>query len=169
LKADRLKSVRSGLLRWYRRNARDLPWRSTTDPYAIWVSEIMLQQTQVATVIPYYTRFLERFPTIAALAAAGEEEVLAAWSGLGYYRRARSLLAGAREMVRVHGGVVPMEVGELMAIPGIGRYTAGAVASIAFHQPQPVLDGNIRRVLSRLTAGRIRGETGSHRLHAIGS
>jgi A/G-specific adenine glycosylase len=118
----------------------------------------MLQQTRVTTVVPYYIRFLERFPTIAALAAATEEEVLAAWSGLGYYRRARSLLAGAREMVRAHDGALPMEVGELMAIPGIGRYTAGAVASIAFHQPEPVLDGNIRRVLSRFTGGRIRGD-----------
>ncbi len=154
----RLASIRRELLEWYRRSARPLPWRATTDPYAIWVSEIMLQQTQVATVLPYYIRFLERFPTIAALAAATEEEVLSAWSGLGYYRRARSLLAGARIMVRDHGGTVPVLVSELMSIPGVGRTTAGAVASIAFHRQEPVLDGNIRRVLSRLTGGRIRGD-----------
>ena len=150
--------MQSALLRWYGRSAREMPWRNSSDPYAIWVSEIMLQQTRVDTVIPYYLRFLRRFPTVAALAAASEDEVLAAWSGLGYYRRARSLLAGARKMVRDHGGAVPAELSELGRIPGIGRYTAGAVASIAFHLREPVVDGNIRRVFSRLTGGRIRGD-----------
>ncbi|MBD3868067.1 MAG: A/G-specific adenine glycosylase [Acidobacteria bacterium] len=158
MNAGRQASIRKALLGWYRRSARTLPWRSTTDPYAIWVSEIMLQQTQVATVLPYYERFLERFPTITALAAASEEEVLSAWSGLGYYRRARALLAGAKKMIREFKATVPVAVADLMSIPGVGRYTAGAVASIAYHQPEPVLDGNIRRVLARLTGGRIRGD-----------
>ena len=158
MNTGRLASIRKELLEWYYRSARNLPWRATRDPYAIWVSEIMLQQTQVATVLPFYVRFLKRFPTIAVLADASEEEVLSAWSGLGYYRRARALLAGARKMVREHHGTVPVAVPDLMAIPGVGRYTAGAVASIAFDQAEPVLDGNIRRVFSRLTGGGIRGD-----------
>jgi A/G-specific adenine glycosylase len=140
---------RGALLRWYRRKRRDLPWRRTSDPYAIWVSEIMLQQTQVATVLPYYDAFLERFPDIAALAEADEDDVLARWTGLGYYRRARSLHRGAREVVERHAGVLPSDSGALRSLPGIGRYTAGAIASIAFGKEEPILDGNVRRVLAR--------------------
>ncbi len=140
---------RGALLRWYRNNRRDLPWRRASDPYAIWVSEIMLQQTQVATVIPYYEAFLERFPDVATLAAATEDAVLAQWTGLGYYRRARSLHRAAKEVVRQHEGQIPGDVATLQTLPGIGRYTAGAIASIAFDRPVPILDGNVRRVLAR--------------------
>ncbi|MCH7779809.1 MAG: A/G-specific adenine glycosylase [Acidobacteria bacterium] len=140
---------RGALLRWYRAHRRDLPWRGAADPYAIWVSEIMLQQTQVKTVRPYYTAFLERFPNIAALAAAAEDDVLAQWTGLGYYRRARSLHRGAREILRLHGGRLPSDAATLRTLPGIGRYTAGAIASIAFDRAEPILDGNVRRVLAR--------------------
>jgi len=140
---------RGALLRWYRTHRRDLPWRRTSDPYSIWVSEIMLQQTQVRTVLPYYTAFLERFPNIATLAAAREDDVLAQWTGLGYYRRARSLHRGAREVLRLHGGKLPSDAETLRTLPGIGRYTAGAIASIAFERPEPILDGNVRRVLAR--------------------
>ncbi len=157
LKRAGIQALRTALLRWYRNNARDLPWRHTQDPYAIWVSEIMLQQTRVETVIPYYHRFLEAFPTLAELAAASEDQVLALWSGLGYYRRAKSLLAGARHVLEVHDGAVPRDPERLQAIPGVGRYTAGAIASIAHAVEVPVLDGNVRRVLSRITGGRIRG------------
>jgi A/G-specific adenine glycosylase len=147
-----LRSARAPLLRWYRRNRRDLPWRRTSDPYAIWVSEVMLQQTQVATVLPYYERFLRRFPDLRSLAEAREEDVLAAWSGLGYYRRACSLREGARVVMERHGGKVPQDPVELLELPGVGRYTAGAIASVAFGRTEPVLDGNVRRVLSRLLA-----------------
>jgi len=139
------------LLAWYAACQRDLPWRRTRDPYAIWVSEIMLQQTRVETVIPYYRRFLDRFPTATALAEAPPDDVLAAWSGLGYYRRARLLLDGARA-VAARGGIVPGDRDGLLAIPGIGRYTAGAVASIAFGQAVGLVDGNVARVLARLFA-----------------
>ncbi|MEM9487831.1 MAG: A/G-specific adenine glycosylase [Myxococcota bacterium] len=131
---------------------RDLPWRQTRDPYAIWISEIMLQQTRVTTVIPYYRRWLARFPTIRALAQAPLDDVLAAWSGLGYYSRARNLHRCARELVEHHGGVLPDSVEALLRLPGIGRYTAGAVASIAFGRRAPVVDGNVARVLARLYA-----------------
>jgi len=144
--------IRGRLLRWYRRRRRDLPWRRTSDPYAIWVSEVMLQQTRVAAVLPYYERFLARFPSIATLAAAEEEQVLAAWSGLGYYRRARALHAGARSLVERHAGRLPRDPALLREIPGIGRYTAGAIASVAFGLPEPIVDGNVRRVLARLFA-----------------
>jgi A/G-specific adenine glycosylase len=147
-----IRDRRAPLLRWYRRNRRDLPWRRTRDPYAIWVSEVMLQQTQVATVIPYYARFLERFPDVASLAAASEEGVLAAWSGLGYYRRARALRDGARAVVAEHGGSIPDTVEGLQTIPGIGRYTAGAIASVAFGRPAPIVDGNVKRVFARWLA-----------------
>ena len=140
---------RAELLRWYRKHQRDLPWRRTRDPYAVWVSEIMLQQTRVETVIPFYARFLGRFPTVAALAAASETDVLAAWSGLGYYRRARNLRAAAAAMVRDHGGRVPASPEALRELPGIGSYTAAAIASIAFGTPLPAVDGNVIRVLSR--------------------
>jgi A/G-specific adenine glycosylase len=139
------------LLSWYAVCRRDLPWRRTRDPYAIWVSEIMLQQTRVETVIPYYERFLTRFPTAMALAEAPPDDVLAAWSGLGYYRRARLLLDGARVVAR-KGGVVPGDRRSLLEVPGIGKYTAGAIASIAFGQPVGLVDGNVARVLARLFA-----------------
>jgi len=137
------------LLAWYGACRRDLPWRRTRDPYAIWVSEIMLQQTRVETVIPYYERFLLRFPTAVALAEAPPDDVLAAWSGLGYYRRARLLLDGARA-VAAEGGAVPGDRAGLLAVPGIGRYTAGAIASIAFGQAVGLVDGNVARVFARL-------------------
>jgi A/G-specific adenine glycosylase len=145
-------SLRRALLRWYDRERRDLPWRRTRDPYAIWVSEAMLQQTQVATVIGYYHRWMARFPSLDALARADEDQVLHAWQGLGYYTRARRLLAGARAVVAEHGGQLPKEPEALSALPGIGRYTAGAIASIAFGQRAPLVDGNVARVLSRLFA-----------------
>jgi A/G-specific adenine glycosylase len=140
------EGLRQKLLAWYRREQRDLPWRRTRDPWAILVSEAMLQQTRVETVLAYYDRFLERFPDPASMARADEEEVLAAWSGLGYYRRARSLHAAAQRM----DGRVPDTLPTLRALPGIGRYTAGAVLSIAFDQSQPLVDGNVERVFARL-------------------
>jgi A/G-specific adenine glycosylase len=139
------------LLAWYGACRRDLPWRRTRDPYAIWVSEIMLQQTRVETVIPYYDRFLARFPTAVALAEARADDVLAAWSGLGYYRRARLLLDGARAVAEA-GGMVPGDREGLLEVPGIGRYTAGAIASIAFGQAVGLVDGNVARVFARLFA-----------------
>lgn len=140
------------LLRWYDAHKRDLPWRRREhDAYAQLVAEMMLQQTQVSTVVPFYERFLGRFPTVESLAAAGIDDVTALWAGLGYYRRARHLHAAAREIVREHRGNVPATVEGLMALPGIGRYTAGAIASIAFGARAPVLDGNVTRVLMRLT------------------
>jgi A/G-specific adenine glycosylase len=147
-----LRRLRAPLLRWYRASKRDLPWRRTRDPYALWVSEVMLQQTTVTAVVPYWERFLARFPDVAALARAREEDVLAVWSGLGYYRRARALREGAIAVMERHGGRLPGDVDELQALPGIGRYTAGAVASLAFDAEAPVVDGNVRRVLSRLFA-----------------
>ncbi|MEE9608657.1 MAG: A/G-specific adenine glycosylase [Myxococcota bacterium] len=142
--------MRRALLAWYRANRRELPWRATRDPYAIWVSEAMLQQTRVETAIPYYERFLERFPDVAALASADLDDVLGAWAGLGYYSRARNLHAAARLVAERHGGEVPDNVEHLRALPGVGRYTAGAIASIAFDRPEPVVDGNAARVLTRL-------------------
>jgi A/G-specific adenine glycosylase len=147
-----LPAAREALLAWYREHRRDLPWRRTRDPYAIWVSEVMLQQTQVAAVVPHYHRFLERFPSPAALAAASEDAVLAAWSGLGYYGRARRLRHAAREVVARHGGSLPRDPAALRALPGIGRYSAGAIASVAFDLPEPIVDGNVRRVLLRVGA-----------------
>lgn len=135
---------------WYDREGRDLPWRRERDPYAIWVSEIMLQQTRVDTVIPYYERFLSRFPTPDSLASADEDEVLAHWSGLGYYRRARLLHQGVREVVAQYGGEVPEDPADRHGLPGVGRYTAGAIGSIAFGREEPVVDGNVSRVLARL-------------------
>jgi len=145
-----MEALRHKLLRWYDQAARDLPWRRTCDPYAVWVSETMLQQTRVETVIPYYERFLRRFPTLEALAEADEDEVLSHWSGLGYYRRARLLHAGAREVVARYGGKVPEQAQDRRALPGVGRYTAGAIGSIAFDKPEPVVEGNVTRVLARL-------------------
>lgn len=137
------------LVEWFDGNARDLPWRRTRDPYAVWVSEIMLQQTQVQTVIPYWTRWMERLPGVHALAAAPPEMVLRLWEGLGYYSRARNLQQAARRIVGDLGGVFPGDVAGLRALPGIGPYTAGAIASIAFDLPEPLLDGNVMRVLTR--------------------
>jgi len=149
---DEIPYLRSVLVRWYRAEQRDLPWRRTTDPYRIWVSETMLQQTRVAAVLPYYERFLARFPSVAALAAAPVEDVLALWAGLGYYRRARHLKKAAEIVVARHGGKLPEDAEALLALPGIGRYTAGALRSIAFGRPAPVLDGNVFRLLSRFLA-----------------
>jgi A/G-specific adenine glycosylase len=145
-----MATIRQKLLGWYDATARDLPWRHTRDPYAIWVSEVMLQQTRVETVIPYYRRFLESFPTPRALAEADEDAVLSHWSGLGYYRRARLLHAGVREVVAQYGGSVPEDADARLGLPGVGRYTAGAIGSIAFDREEPIVDGNVTRVLARL-------------------
>lgn len=150
------------LLDWYRRSKRDLPWRGPKDPYRIWVSEIMLQQTRVETVLNYYDRFLARFPDVFALAAADPDEVRAAWSGLGYYRRAGLMLKAAATVVRDHDGRFPETLEGLRALPGFGRYTAGAVASIAYDLPAPAVDGNTARVVARwrgLEGDPSRGET----------
>jgi A/G-specific adenine glycosylase len=147
------RSFRRKLLDWYGCNARELPWRATRDPYRIWISEIMLQQTRVAAVIPYYTKFLDRFPDVESLARASEEDLLAAWSGLGYYARARNLQRAARQIVAQ--GSFPREHESLRRLPGVGEYTAAAVASIAFGLPYAVVDGNVRRVLSRLACGAV--------------
>jgi A/G-specific adenine glycosylase len=138
------------LLAWYAHNRRDLPWRRTADPYAVWISEMMLQQTQVATVIPYWTRWMERFPTIDALASASLDAVLESWQGLGYYARARNLHRAARVIVEQHGGRFPTHLADVLALPGIGRYTAGAVCSIALGQDVPIVDANVVRVLCRV-------------------
>jgi A/G-specific adenine glycosylase len=143
-------AIRRKLLRWYGKHRRDLPWRKTNDPYAIWIAETMLQQTQVSTVEPYYERFLRQLPSVHALHQARLSKVLTLWSGLGYYRRAENLKKSAGEIVRKHGGELPQEYNALLALPGIGDYTAGALMSIAFQKPYPALDGNARRVLHRL-------------------
>jgi A/G-specific adenine glycosylase len=145
-----VKTTRQLLLAWYRANRRDLPWRRSRDPYAVWISEAMLQQTRVETVIPYWGRFLALFPDITRLAAAEPDAVLGAWAGLGYYSRARNLHRAAQRVVAEHGGRLPDTVEGLLELPGVGRYTAGAVASIAFDRPEPVVDGNVARVLVRL-------------------
>jgi A/G-specific adenine glycosylase len=137
------------LLRWYRRHGRDLPWRRTRDPYRIVVSEFMLQQTQVSRVLPYYERFLIRYPTLEALATAPAGAVRESWEGLGYYRRAANLHRLARHVVRHRAGIIPADPAELRTLPGVGRYTAGAVASFAFEQPTPAVDTNVERVLRR--------------------
>ena len=142
--------ARAALLAFYDLHRRDLPWRRTKDPYAIWVSEIMLQQTRVETVIPFYAAFLERFPTVLALADAPLDDVLARWSGLGYYRRARMLHEAAREVSASHGGALPKTAVGLLALKGIGRYTAGAIASIAHDEAAPIVDGNVVRVVARV-------------------
>lgn len=142
--------IRAALLRWYDRHKRPLPWRSTRDPYAIWVSETMLQQTRVAAVLPYYRRFMEAFPSVEALDRATLPEVQSLWSGLGYYRRAANLKLAARLLVSRHGGKLPAEHPALLRLPGVGRYTAGAVMSIAFGKPWAATDGNVRRVYARL-------------------
>ena len=144
------ESISRALLNWYDAHKRILPWRDISNPYATWVSETMLQQTRVETVLSYYKRFLTAFPTVEALAAAEEAEVLKLWEGLGYYSRARNLHAGARQVVDDFGGVIPQTTAELAKIKGIGPYTAGAIASIAYGQPVPAVDGNVIRVVSRL-------------------
>jgi A/G-specific adenine glycosylase len=152
LQRRELTAFRRNLLGWFRHYQRDLPWRRTKDPYRIWLSEIMLQQTRVAAVIPYYERFLERFPDIHALAAAPLEEVLRLWSGLGYYSRARNLQRAAQEIVARHEGVFPRKEKDALELPGIGRYTAAAILSIAYGAKHAVLDGNVARVLARIFA-----------------
>lgn len=150
-----LPELRARLLAWYDAHRRDLPWRAaageTPDPYRVWLSEVMLQQTRVETVKPYFARWLERFPTLDALAEAGEDEVLKLWEGLGYYSRARNFHRAVREVRAGYGGRVPSEPEAFRALPGVGRYTAGAVMSIAFGQPEPLVDGNVRRVFARWT------------------
>ncbi len=146
------KNLQVKLLNWFSRHKRNMPWRGETDPYRIWVSEVMLQQTQVATVEPYYHRFLQEFPTVQALAAAPMDAVLKQWEGLGYYARARNLHRAAREIVAQHGSELPRSYHQLKKLPGFGDYTAGAVASLAFGEPVPAVDGNVKRVLSRIFA-----------------
>jgi A/G-specific adenine glycosylase len=153
MRAARLQIFRKSLLAWYDGNKRDLPWRRTHDPYRIWVSEIMLQQTRVTAVLLHYENFLKKFPSVNKLARARQSAVLAQWSGLGYYRRARNLHASARVIANEHGGSFPRNADEWRELPGIGRYTAAAIASIAFGEPVAVLDGNVERVLRRLLAG----------------
>jgi A/G-specific adenine glycosylase len=152
------------LLTWFGRSARDLPWRRTRDPYAIWISEVMLQQTQVNTVIPYWERWMQALPTIRHLARANPDRILKLWEGLGYYTRARNLQRAANIIVERHGGRFPEQFSDVLALPGIGRYTAGAICSVAFNQPAPVLDGNVVRVLTRVFG--IGGNARSREVHA---
>ncbi len=148
---DGYKAIfRRRLLRWYRSNRRDLPWRTTPDPYRVWISEIMLQQTQVTTVIDYFHRFMSRFPNVRTLANADLDDVLRLWEGLGYYRRARQLHAAAKVIVNEFGGAFPQEVSGWQNLPGVGRYTAGAITSIALNRPAPILEGNTIRLFARL-------------------
>lgn len=149
---ESIHTVREKLPRWYTRHSRNLPWRKSRDPYAVWVSEIMLQQTRVDQASPYFERFMKKFPTVFKLAAADQEEVLKAWEGMGYYTRARNLHAAAKRVVDEYNGRLPDTAEELAKLPGIGRYTAGAIASIAFGLDEPVLDGNVARVLTRVFA-----------------
>ena len=146
------QKFRKKLLAWYDRNARDLPWRKSRDPYRVWVSEVMLQQTQVDTVRPYFERFIKAFPTVSDLAKAREQRVLKLWEGLGYYRRARALHAAAKEIVKIHQGCIPDDTDALLNLPGVGRYTAGAILSIAFDKRAPILEANTIRLFSRLIA-----------------
>jgi A/G-specific adenine glycosylase len=145
-----IEELRRSLLYWYAQEGRELPWRKTQDPYAIWVSEIMLQQTQVKTVLPYYHRWLEKFPTLQSLAEAEQQAVMLLWQGLGYYARARNLHRAAQEVVSNYGGQFPTQMEAVLALPGIGKTTAGGILSSAFHQSWPILDGNVKRVLARL-------------------
>lgn len=147
---EQKEAFRKALTGWFNKEKRDLPWRRTTDPYKIWVSEVMLQQTRVDTVIPYYERFIETFPTITDLAYAPEEVLLKQWEGLGYYSRARNLQAGVREVVEQYGGIVPDNRSAISSLKGVGPYTAGAILSIAYGKPEHAVDGNVMRVLSRI-------------------
>ena len=162
-----MQRIRRRLLAWYFTHQRDLPWRETQDPYRIWISEIMLQQTRVAAVLPYYSRFLKLFPNVRSLATAAEQDLLTAWAGLGYYSRARNLQKAARKIVEL--GRFPQDIAGLRELPGIGDYTAAAVASIAFGLPHAALDGNIARVFSRITAepGNIQSEAVRDRLRVF--
>ena len=146
------EEIQKKLLKWFKRNGRDLPWRKTTNPYAIWVSEIMLQQTQVVTVIPYYKKFLKSFPTVRHLAEADISNVLKVWEGLGYYSRARNLHHASQIVLDRFRGMIPHDLKDLLSLPGIGRSTAGAILSFAFQKEAPILDGNTKRVISRLFA-----------------
>lgn len=163
------RALTRALVDWYKGSRRDLPWRRARDPYAIWVSETMLQQTRVQTVVSYYERFMREFPTLGCLAEAPEERVLALWSGLGYYRRARMMHAAAKRVVAMHGGEMPSEVTELRQLEGVGRYTAGAIASVAFGRPAAAVDGNVERVLSRLFAisDDVKSASGSNRVWTL--
>ncbi|NOZ19640.1 MAG: A/G-specific adenine glycosylase [Planctomycetes bacterium] len=149
---ERLRKLPARLLKWYDKAKRDLPWRRTRNPYRIWLAEVMLQQTRVETVVPYYKRFLKRFPKLTDLAQAPVDDVLEVWAGLGYYSRARNFHAAAQKTVENHGGKVPRRLEDMLQLPGVGRYTAGAVLSIAYRQPVPILDGNVTRILCRLFA-----------------
>lgn len=151
---ERLKAMNGPLLDWYESHARILPWRENPEPYRVWISEIMLQQTRVEAVKPYFQRFIEALPTVEALAAVPEDQLLKLWEGLGYYNRARNLKKAAQVMVESYGGIPPASYGELLKLPGIGSYTAGAIASIAYGIPVPAVDGNVLRVLSRVLASR---------------
>lgn len=142
--------IQEKLIRWFESEKRNLPWREHYDPYAVWISEIMLQQTQVKTVLPYFDRWMRRFPDVRAVAEAPEEAILKAWEGLGYYSRARNIQKTARLLLREHGGELPRDHRALLALPGIGRYTAGAIMSVAFNEDFPLVDGNVERVLARL-------------------
>ena len=153
LNSTNLRKLRRELLAWYDQNRRDLPWRRGSDPYRVWVSEIMLQQTRVATVLDHYQRFMRRFPTVQSLAAARKPSVLAVWSGLGYYQRARRMREAAKVIVSVHKGRFPQTADEWRTLPGVGRYTAAAIASIAFGEAVAVMDGNVERVLKRVYGG----------------
>jgi A/G-specific adenine glycosylase len=146
----KVDSIIAILLKWFAANARDLPWRRTRDPYAIWVSEIMLQQTQVKTVIPYWERWMRELPTIESLAHASAGKIHKLWEGLGYYTRVRNLQKGAQQITIEHSGKFPKTFDDVLALPGIGRYTAGAICSIAFNRPRAILDGNVVRVLTRI-------------------
>ena len=150
--SDPISAVTSPLLAWYRNHHRDLPWRHSSDPYRVWVSEVMLQQTQVATVIPYFERFVERFPDVAALAAADQNDVIKMWEGLGYYARVRNLHRAARDVVTRFDGVIPNDPDVFRELPGVGEYICAAVQSIAFGHPLAVVDGNVVRVIARLFA-----------------
>ncbi len=163
--STQVSEFRANLLTWFDLNKRDLPWRRSRDPYAIWVSEIMLQQTRVAAVLAHYANWMTRFPTVVALGAAGEDKVLAAWSGLGYYRRARFLHKGAKAVVADYAGKIPRTAAELRTLPGIGAYTSAAIASIAFGEVAAVVDGNVERVLLRQTGAAESGATNNAKPH----
>ena len=142
-----IMTFQQSLIRWFRTNQRPLPWRKHYEPYEVWVSEIMLQQTQMDTALPYFKRWMEAFPTIDALAKADSKKVLKLWEGLGYYSRARNIHESAKHLVQKHAGVFPEDYEKILSIKGVGRYTAGAIASIAFNQDRPIVDGNVLRVL----------------------
>ena len=137
-----VRSIVIPLLKWYSKYSRDLPWRKTNDPYAIWVSEIMLQQTQIKTVIPYWERWMKRFPNISSLANANEDEVIKLWEGLGYYSRVRNMCKAAKAIVECYDGKFPSDLESVLSLPGVGRYTGGAICSIAYNQPEPIVDGS---------------------------